>query len=343
MHRYPGETAIKLQNFSVCQAELQQPAKCFSFQASLFLDNIEVSTFHSVLLKSRHTMAIKTLTVKTVSILMWIYDVMTLPIYWMVQKPWITRRKRNDKHRITTQLAGNNRIKIQSTLDKNCETGNFIRQGDGTLTTFLDLINQKYGLWNCMGQRKVLSIMDGSFNGMPVKKISKEPEYSYITYNQMMLRTRHLACGLIKKFNLKPQEIILIFGNTSMEWTLTALASIRAGCLISTLVPSMTEEAVVGGMSQLLPKLIITESSLLAKAFTCKDKVETLKDVPVVCLDDCKGQQRAIPLKEIEDFGLGINIDLHKPSPDDPALIMYTSGTTAKPERCHHFPQKHPW
>ena len=43
---------------------------------------------------------------------------------------------------------------------------------------------------------------DGTFNGMPVKNISKSNSYKYLTYEQVLAKVNNIARGMIHKLNV---------------------------------------------------------------------------------------------------------------------------------------------
>ena len=56
-----------------------------------------------------------------------------------------------------------------------------------TVSTVIDLLNsscEKYGRNKCLGTRRVLRASQGTFNGRPVKKVTKEDQYQWLTFEQ---------------------------------------------------------------------------------------------------------------------------------------------------------------
>ena len=56
-----------------------------------------------------------------------------------------------------------------------------------TVTNVIDLLNEscdKYGPKNCLGTRRILRVSPGTFNGRPMKKVTKEDQYQWLTFEQ---------------------------------------------------------------------------------------------------------------------------------------------------------------
>ena len=259
------------------------------------------------------------------------YDIVTFPLYFLIQKPWVVWNFRKKKHCVVEKI--DERQILVKRIDEHLDSeyrALVSAHGTSTIPEFIERISQKYKDRKCMGYRRILAYCDGEFNGMPFRKISKSDSYEYISYGEMNRRTNCLASGIINTFNVKPKETIFIFASTRMEWMLSAIACIKAGCIVSTVVPSVTNDTVVHCLEQLQPKLIITESELLSKLLNASNTVESIKP-PIMSMDEVDNalNPNIVLLNDVIEKGEKVPLNAPKMNVDDPALIIYTSGTTS--------------
>ena len=112
-----------------------------------------------------------------------------------------------------------------------------------------------------------------------------------------------------------------------------SMASIKAGGVLATLVPSMTEKTVAYGLEQVQPAAIISESDLLPKILNIL-KVNDQLQSKVVCMDKSDASVdyglEVIDLSDLEVAEQEIRDQLPTRLATDTAVIMYTSGTSSK-------------
>ena len=272
------------------------------------------------------------LLIKVIAFLMRVYDLITLPLYWVSQEPW-KRIERLAQYKTVIERVSDTKIKLTS--NENCitsKTSSLVMDGELTLPALVDRVCQKYASFKCMGYREVFGYVDGVFNGMPVKKVIRSESYKYLSYEEVKSKTVALANGLYTKFNLKPRDRVLIFANTRVEWTLAGIAVLQTGCIISTLAPTMTDESTIHGLKKIKPVVIITESERICKLKTLCAGI--LEDLVIVSMDnvDKSVHGNVLTLTDLEIEGQNLNCSFPPMKPDDPALIMFTSGTTSSPK-----------
>ena len=266
----------------------------------------------------------------TLHILLKIWDFVTYPVYWIIQKPdqaLSTVRKAGAK---VTRLDSRT-IRIDSfpcsSASNDYITGD---KCDGTLNDFMEWMVNRSPNRICMGKRKILGYQPGIYNGKQVTKISRAPHYDRITFSQLRQRYEHLSIGLMKHLSLKKGDKVAIYANTRMEWMLSALAILKAGGTIVTLYTTMSLEVIANCLQQTMPSIIVSESALLDKVFKLLGSVPEMKDVKVVNLDQDQTEYQCVTLSEIESVGKDNYLPFPEVKKDDTAMIMYTSGTTHK-------------
>ena len=265
-----------------------------------------------------------------------VWDVVSYPFYWLIQRPDLVLKRREQTFS-EIQKVGSNRIKIINNSNSRSKVYEFVSRPDfdGTITSLFDFIVRTHQSKMCMGSRKILGTQKGQFGGKEVVKVSKADKFDRISYLEAADRHHNIARGLMKRLDLKKGDKVVIYANTRMEWMLTALGCIRAGATVVTLYTTMTDEAVLHGLKQTEPKIIVTEKELLNRLIkNVLPQVSRIEDTPLITLDNDAGlHARVTLLQDIEEAGQdGLQLPYPEISGEDNALLMYTSGTTANPK-----------
>ncbi len=135
-------------------------------------------------------------------------------------------------------------------------------------------------------------------------------EGKHLSYADLNSRANRLADRLRAEYNVRPDDLIVLIADRSLEMVIGIYAAMKAGGAYVPIDPSYPEERKKFIIADCKPKLILSGT---------KEKcVES--DVPVVNLFD-------------ETFYSGSNKNLERVNkPDDLLYIIYTSGTSGKPK-----------
>ena len=155
-----------------------------------------------------------------------------------------------------------------------------------------------------------------------------------LTYNEAFSKIDNITVGLICELKIKKGDIVLIIGNTCLEWTIGAFAAIKAGAVVATLSPNSPVDAMEYGLKQTHPVAIIVEEDFLDIIMRIiENNADMIPSAKVVCMKrgSFEGTKEVYCMDDIEAKGKAVDVKIELPEikPTDTALIMYTSGTTA--------------
>ena len=258
-------------------------------------------------------------------------DLLTYPFYWLIQRPWVVLAKHAEK-RSTLTFVGSDRVVLKTDFPPH-PVEQLYHDSNGTIPSFLEQVCKAYKDRKCFGYRKVLDKFDGTFEGKPVKKISKSSQLETLNYDEAFSKIDNITVGLICELNIKKGDIVLIIGNTCLEWAIGAFAAIKAGAVVATLSPNSPVDAMEYGLKQTHPVAIIVEEDFLDKIMKIiDDNADMIPPAKVVCMKTGNFESKEVYcMDDIEAKGQAVEVTINLPEikPIDPALIMYTSGTTA--------------
>ncbi|ELP88185.1 long-chain-fatty-acid--CoA ligase, putative [Entamoeba invadens IP1] len=152
--------------------------------------------------------------------------------------------------------------------------------------------------------------------------------YYFRTYGEVLEYSQTLAKGLLKH-GIKKGDNLGFFSSKRLEWHYLFIACSYIGARICTLYDSLGDESL---------QYICTHAELKV-IFTSEDKACVLQRVNcfqnVIIMEDYdtpvqEKYQSLLTFKSVYTDGVNSNYLLKKVSPEDDALLMYTSGTSGK-------------
>uniref|UniRef100_A0A8C7X5I8 long-chain-fatty-acid--CoA ligase n=1 Tax=Oryzias sinensis TaxID=183150 RepID=A0A8C7X5I8_9TELE len=265
----------------------------------------------------------------------WVYSVITfLPWYFFSGTGSNLERARRIKaYSVSGHPAGPYRaINSQEKLVA------LMEPGVNTLDKMFEYAARRFPMRDCLGTREVLSEEDElQPNGKVFKKVILG-NYNWLSYEEAYLAAKCFGSGLAA-LNQRPHCNIAIFCETRAEWLVAAQACFMYNFPLVTLYATLGLKAIAHGLNETEVTHIITSKDLLQsrlKAILC--------DVPrlqyIIVVDQKPTSWPNIP-KSIKVYNMDAvkemgskpeNICLHKQTPSDIAVIMYTSGSTGIPK-----------
>lgn len=274
-----------------------------------------------------------TLTMGLVKSVVCVYDVLSLPVYSLVQQPWkaTNASKAVKAKQVNPSDPYSPWQRIGSTPDHLCFHSSSVA----------DLFSKsckRFRNVRAFGSRQVFGEEDEK---QPDGKVFRKQilgDYTWYTYAQVDQRIDHIARGFMS-VGVRPGDVVLILAETRLEWMLSAQAIFRLGATIATLYTTLGQEGILHGINETEVTHIVTTFDvvpLISKMHQLTPRVRTIIYIEGHKTPDSSSfpaHMNLIPFQTLEEKGRNATgLKFSPPQPEDPAVIMYTSGSTGIPK-----------
>ncbi|XP_066155933.1 long-chain-fatty-acid--CoA ligase 4 isoform X3 [Euwallacea fornicatus] len=244
-----------------------------------------------------------TLALGAIKLLAFVYDLLTFPIYILLQRPWqqrqharkikgfivLTEREGNKKDDVAIEMKelSNQFVETPPTINKNTYKAQPINQDTKSITyrstmqpgplhiallrdkidtmyKLLGFVNKKYPNKRCLGTREIFGEEDEvQSNGRVFKKFNMG-DYRWKTYSEVDILARNFGKGL-RELGCKPKENVVIFAETRAEWMIAAHGLFKQNIPLVTIYATLGDEAIAHGINETEVTTVITSYELMPK------------------------------------------------------------------------------
>ncbi|XP_033209619.1 long-chain-fatty-acid--CoA ligase 3 isoform X1 [Belonocnema kinseyi] len=272
--------------------------------------------------------------IKTLS---YVYDVLTFPVYLILQRPW-EKRKASRRIKAKPVSKSENSITYRSIDPPRAIHILLESQKIDTMEKMLKFVAAEHSDRKCLGTRQILADEDElQPNGRVFKKY-KMGEYRWKTFTEVNKLAASFSRGL-RELGLTLKKNIVIFAETRAEWMIAAHACFKQNLSIVTIYATLGDDAIAHGVNETEVDTVITSHELLPKFKRILPKLAEVKTIIYMedqlkptDTKDFKEGVRLIPFSDVIKTGSDSNAELVSPKSEDTAIIMYTSGSTGVPK-----------
>lgn len=266
-----------------------------------------------------------------------VYDFVTLPIYAVVMRPWLVRAG-HERVRAVVVNRDSEQFTVEAPHKVNPPLQELINAGVDTMAKCFKFGLDKFNHKKCLATRRLLEEKDEAQANGKVFKKWKLGEYTWQSYVDVDEMSTNFGKGLRGLGQLHKQNIC-IFADTKFEWMVAAQACFKQTFPIVTLYTNLGDEAIIHAINQTEVEIVLTTHDLLPMFKTILSKTPK-----VACLVYIEDQIHKTPVEgfksgvqiasfsEVVESGKHSNALPTPPEPSDPAIIMYTSGSTGVPK-----------
>ena len=139
-----------------------------------------------------------------------------------------------------------------------------------------------------------------------------------IPYSEHLQRVASAARGLHERHGVGPGDRVAILAANCPEWIITYWATVSLGAIVASLNGWWTRDEILYGLELSEPKLLVGDRKRLERVR--QDRLE------------CERLEIESEFGELEDYAPDASLPSQKIAEDDPAVILFTSGTTGRPK-----------
>ncbi len=168
--------------------------------------------------------------------------------------------------------------------------------------------------------------------------VKEKGKWNPVTWSEVDENTDNIAAALIDS-GMQPDDSVVILGNTRLEWTLSDIGALKAGCVSIGIYQTLSGEQSAYILKDSSAKILFIENPAQLEKIT--PHLSELPDLrQIVMWDGYSDGLNAVSMAEfMRQGGQALEADPEivktrylQIQPSDMAIIIYTSGTTGPPK-----------
>ena len=275
--------------------------------------------------------------IRVIQTIVFVYDFVTFPFYYACQRPWVAREAAAETRAHLVERTKNS--VTYKPIDKTCKELEMFKAANiQTMEECFAFAVNLHSHKRMVGTRQVLSETEEVQDNGKVFTKWEMGDYKWKTYLEIDEMSTNFGRGL-RELGLQPKSNVCIFADTKAEWLVCALGCFKQNFPLVTLYANLGDEAIAFGVNQTEVTHVITTHDLLPKFKNVLHKTPNVKHM-IFLEDQIHTTERAgykagveiHSFSEVVSQGSTSKAVAVKPTINDPAIIMYTSGSTGIPK-----------
>ncbi|MCC6641148.1 MAG: acyl--CoA ligase [Deltaproteobacteria bacterium] len=166
----------------------------------------------------------------------------------------------------------------------------------------------------------------GALRGDAVCMVQGERRITYAEHARLVWGAAH---ALADGFGLRPGDRLAIFAYNCPDWLITLFGAVSVGAIAVGLNGWWTESEVAFGLTDSGSRFLVTDARLYPRVEKIAESLPQLETIFFIGDDAPRG---TVPISEL--LRPRADVPANPIAEDDPAVILYTSGTTGRPKGC---------